>query len=142
MAESARGPELPDDPFEVKKPEFDPDGPLPQEFIEFAAQLGVSEDSIKRVHEIVKQTKAFTADTIALNGASLGQGMIRVAREYDVQIEHFNGDEGKGKSLVVIDAVEHGIQFQFLVDRDELARQLTADVPPAPLPPHIANGED
>lgn len=101
---------------------------IPQELYQLAQEFGVPREEIERVHEIIQLTPEIPVRAIAANGQPLGDGVIRAAREYD----HQASAEDEGKTLVVVEAPDAGVQFAFLVDRLDLATQLTVEIPDVP----------
>lgn len=99
--------------------------PLPEELIALASEFGISPEEIAVVHQIIQLTPELEATAIAANGQPLGNGSIRAAREYD----HQASSEEEGKSLIVVEAPEAGVQFAFLVNRQALATALSIEVP-------------
>lgn len=104
---------------------------VPDELVDLAAEFGIGKETIAVVHQIVLSTPDLEAYSIAANGQPLGNGSVRVAREYD----HMANAANEGFSLIVIEAPEAGVQFGFLVNREQLIQQLTVEVPDVPSAP-------
>jgi len=98
---------------------------LPEEMVALAAEFGVSREQIEAVHQIIQLTPEIPIHGIAINGQPMGDGIIRVAREYD----HQASEDEVGQSMVVFEAAEAQVQLAFVVSRDALAAALTVKIP-------------
>lgn len=92
----------------------------------YAETIGISREDIDTVAEVITLTPIFPVAEVRFEGLDFGEGQIRVAREYDTAIS----DKYPGKSSLRL--YTESLNVTLLVDREELIRQLSVEVPYVP----------